>query len=59
MFYPFASTLNNEIMTVSFNERLRRWMRRYKTSLSLIHADIEEMQNREKQNLGKIEDLQD
>ena len=24
MFYPFASTLNNEIMTVSFNEKVKK-----------------------------------
>ena len=33
---------------VSFNEKVKK-----------MDADIEEMQNREKQNLGKIEDLQD
>ena len=46
---------------VCFNEKIKKMdetIQDLDAGLTSLNADIEEMQNREKQNLGKIKDLQ-
>ena len=51
-----------QVSIVSFNEKVKKMddtIQDLDAGLTSLNADIEEMQNREKQNLGKIKDLQD
>lgn len=51
-----------QVSIVSFNEKVKKMddtRQDLDAGLTSLNADIEEMRNREKQNLGKIKDLQD